>query len=182
MKRVGGWLAVVAGVGLLGAPAWVMAQGTSGDVSETPNYGTVGAGGAPQYNATREYERGVSALGAGQYKDAVVHFQRAADTAPRAASTWLMLGLSKSGADDEKGAEKAFEKAVKLDDSLVQAHRELALSLIRLKEPDRANAELARLRSKAAACGEACPDAAELKSAIDDVVAALGSADARPAA
>jgi len=56
----------------------------------------------------------------------------------------------------------------------VQAHRQLALSLIKLKQTDKANAELAVLKAKAASCADTCSDAADLKSAIDAVTAAMG--------
>jgi tetratricopeptide (TPR) repeat protein len=55
----------------------------------------------------------------------------------------------------------------------VQAHRQLALSLIKLKQTDKANAELAALKSRAATCNDTCSDAADLKSAIDAVQSAL---------
>ena len=177
MKRVSVTLAIVAGAGLLAFPALTFAMGGGGGGGGgVPSGGGGGiGGGAPQYDPTIEYQRGTADLQAGKYKDAVRDFEHVVDSSPRAASGWLMLGMSKSGAGDEKGAEKAYEKSVKLDDTLVQAHRELALSLIKLKEMDKANAELALLKSKAAACGDSCPDAADLKSAISDVQTAMGS-------
>jgi Tfp pilus assembly protein PilF len=84
-----------------------------------------------------------------------------------------MLGMSKAGAGDEKGAEKAYEKSVMLDDTSVDAHRELALSLIKLKQPDKANAELTTLKTRAATCNDTCPEAADLKAAIAAIQSAM---------
>jgi tetratricopeptide (TPR) repeat protein len=129
----------------------------------------------PRYDPTVEYEKGTADLQAGKYRDAVTDFQHVVDATPRAANAWLMLGMSKAGAGDEKGAEKAYEKSVKLDDTSIEAHRELALSLIKLKQTDKANAELAALKSRAATCNDTCSDAADLKAAIDAVQAALAA-------
>jgi tetratricopeptide (TPR) repeat protein len=176
MKRVSVMLAIVAGAGLLALPASVLAMGMGGGGGGgVPSGGDVGGGGPPQYDPATEYQRGAADLQAGKYRDAIRDFQHVVDASPGAASGWLMLGMSKSGAGDEKGAEKAYERSVKLDNGLVQAHRELALSLIKLKQLDKASAELALLKSKAAACNDTCPDAADLKSAIADVETAMGS-------
>jgi tetratricopeptide (TPR) repeat protein len=176
MKTVSVLLATVAGAGLLALPACALAMGMGGGGGGgMPSGAGDVAGGPPQYDPAVEYQRGTVDLQAGKYRDAIRDFQHVVDASPHAASGWLMLGMSKSGAGDEKGAEKAYEKSVKLDDTLVQAHRELALSLIKLKEMDKASAELALLKSKAAACNDTCSDAADLKSAIADVQTALGS-------
>ena len=52
----------------------------------------------------------------------------------------------------------------RLDDTSVQAHRELALALVKLNQTDKAHAELAGLKTKATACGDTCPDAADLEA------------------
>ncbi|MEJ0065203.1 MAG: hypothetical protein WDM85_06940 [Caulobacteraceae bacterium] len=132
----------------------------------------------PEYDPSVEYQKGTADLQAGRFKDAVTDFQHVVDSTPRAANAWLYLGMSKSGVGDEKGAERAYEKSVKLDDSSVQAHRQLALSLVKLKQTDKANAELALLKSKAATCGDTCSDAADLKAAIADVTTAMGAPSA----
>jgi tetratricopeptide (TPR) repeat protein len=144
--------------------------------------GGMGMPDQPQYDPQVEYQHGTADLQAGKYRDAVQDFNHVIYVTPKSASAWLMLGVSKSGAGDEKGAEKAFEKSVKLDDSSVQAHRALALSLIKLKQPDKANAELATLQTRASACGDTCSDAADLKAAIAAIQAAMGPAPAPAAA
>ena len=171
-------LALAAGVGVLVAPTFTTAMGSGGmGGGGMPSGGSGGGYGGysqqPQYDPTQEYERGTAALQAGKYRDAETAFQHVIDATPKAANAWLMLGESRAGAGDEKGAEKAYEHSVKLDDTSIDAHRELALSLIKMKQPDKANAELAALKSRAATCGDTCPDAADLKAAISAVQSAM---------
>ncbi len=180
MKRASVALALAAGIGLVAFPAMTFASGGGGMggggmPSGGGSGGMAGMPDQPEYDPAVEYQKGTADLQAGRYKNAITDFQHVVDSTPRAANAWLYLGLSRSGSGDEKGAEKAYEKSVKLDDSSVQAHRELALSLIKLKQTDKANAELTVLKSKAAACGDSCSDAADLKAAIDAVTAAMGA-------
>jgi tetratricopeptide (TPR) repeat protein len=176
MKRASVALAIAAGIGLVAIPALTHASGGGGGGGGgLPSGGGGSPSDQPQYDPALEYQKGTADLQAGRYRNAVGDFQHVVDSTPRAANAWLYLGMSKSGAGDEKGAEKAYEKSVKLDDSSVQAHRQLALSLIKLKQNDKANAELSVLKSKAATCGDTCSDAADLKAAIADVTAALGA-------
>lgn len=187
MKRASTLLALAAGACLLAAPALGVAMGESGagggGMPSDPNMATnAGSGGLPSYDPVEEYQRGQSDLQAGKYRAAVDDFQHVLSVTPDAGDAWLMLGMSKSGAGDERGAEKAYEKAVKLDDASIDAHRELALALIKLKQPDKASAELAALQAKATACAGQCPQAADLKAAIDAVNAAMSPTAAAPAA
>jgi len=177
MKRASVALAIAAGIGLVAFPAITLASGGGGmgGGGMPSGGGMAGVPDQPEYDPAVEYQKGTAALQAGHYRDAITDFQHVVDSTPRAAAAWLYLGMSKSGSGDEKGAEKAYEKSVKLDDSSVQAHRQLALSLVKLKQTDKANAELAVLKSKAATCGDSCSDAADLKAAIDAVTAAMSS-------
>ncbi|HVN01414.1 MAG TPA: tetratricopeptide repeat protein [Caulobacteraceae bacterium] len=181
MRKASMAFALAAGLGLVAIPAATIAMGSGGmGGGGMPSGGSGGGMGGmpdePQYDPAVEYQHGTADLQAGRYKAAVQDFQHVVDVTPRAANAWLYLGMSKSGAGDERGAEKAYERSVKLDDTSIQAHRELALSLIKLKQNDKANAELATLKTRAAACNDTCADATELKSAIDAVTTALGGA------
>jgi len=182
MKRVSAALAVAAGIGLIGVPALTHASGGGGmGGGGMPSGGGGGGSGMsgmpdqPDYDPAVEYQKGTADLQAGRYKDAATDFQHVVESTPRAAGAWLYLGMAKSGAGDEKSAEKAYEKSVKLDDTSVAAHRALALSLIKLKQTDKANAELTLLKSRSATCADTCSDAADLKSAIDAVTATMGA-------
>ncbi len=190
MTRMGVALALFASASLMTAPVLSLAMGSGGmGGGGMPSGGGGGGFGAsgmsanePTYDPVEEYQKGAADYQAGKYRDAVREFQHVVDVTPKAANAWLMLGESRAGAGDEKGAEKAFEKSVKLDDTSVQAHKALALSLIKLKQMDKANAELAALKSRQATCNDTCPDAADLKSAIADIQTQMGSAGAPPPA
>jgi tetratricopeptide (TPR) repeat protein len=71
---------------------------------------------------------------------------------------------------------------VKLDDSSIMAHRELGVSLAKLKQVDKANAELTLLQTRADACGTTCPDAPNFLAAIAEIKASLPPPAAPPGA
>jgi len=184
MKRSSVALAAVFGMGCLSLPAFTLAMGSGGMGGGGGMSGGMGGSAmpsGPEYDPTVEYQHGTAAFQAGKYRDAIADFQHVIDVAPKTAEAWLMLGLSKAGAGDDKGAEHAYERAVKLDDTSVQAHRELALSLIKLKETDKAAAELALLQARATSCADTCPDAADLKAAIASIQAEMPTAAGAPA-
>jgi tetratricopeptide (TPR) repeat protein len=185
MKRASVALAVASGLALLSAPVLTLGMGGGGMGGGGMPSGGGGMGGmsnTPQYDPEVEYQHGTADLQAGKYKDAVSDFEHVTESAPRSANGWLMLGEAREGAGDEKGAEKAYERSVKLDNSSVQAHRELALSEIKLNQMDKAHAELADLQTKATTCGDSCPDAADLKAAIAAIQAAMPGGAAPAAA
>jgi tetratricopeptide (TPR) repeat protein len=169
-------LILLASAGFLAAPAAALAMGGGGGgasaMPEAPQ--------EPQYDPVVEYQNGMSQLQAGQYKQAVQSFEHVTDVTPRAANAWFYLGQSEDGAGDVKGAMKAYQRSVKLDDTSVSAHEAYALSLIKLKQTDKANAELNLLKARAATCADTCPDAPVLKSAVDAIQAALAPAPATP--
>jgi Flp pilus assembly protein TadD len=149
--------------------------------------GAGGAGGGmpsfstPSYDPAAEYRAGIDALKADKFKEAEAHFNRVTEAAPRNADVWYVLGLARAGKGDLKGAEKAYEKSVKLAPDNINAHRELGVTLAKLNLADKAKAELDMLQQKATACGDSCPDAADLKSAVSAVQTAM-SPNPRPSA
>jgi len=130
---------------------------------------------APQYDPVQEYQRGAAALQAGKYHDAAEHFEHVTEAQPKVAAVWYMLGQAKSGSGDVKGAAHAYEKAVKLDPDPIDPHRDFAVALAKLKQKDKAGAELDVLKARAAACNDTCAQAADLKAAIAAVEAALAN-------
>jgi tetratricopeptide (TPR) repeat protein len=131
---------------------------------------------APAYDPVEEYQHGVADLKAGRYRDAVREFEHVTDSQSHNANAWYMLGLAKSGNNDIKGAAKAFQKSVKLDAGPVAPHRAYAVSLAQLKDTAKATAELDVLKARATTCNDTCPEAADLKAAVEAVQAALASA------
>ena len=182
MTRASVALAVASGLALLTLPTLALAMGSGG-----MGGGGMPSGGGmnsmptgPQYDPEVEYQRGAQDLQAGKYREAVTDFEHVTEVAPRSANGWLMLGEARKGAGDMRGAQKAFDRSVRIDGT-VQAHRELALADIKLNQMDKARTELTGLQANAAKCGDSCPDAADLKSAISDIQAAMPGSATPPA-
>ncbi len=153
---------------LLATPQMVAASGGGGG----------GGGGmpsmeAPQYDPVVEYQNGIAALKGGDYKAAERSFDHVLDVAPRNADALSMMGLAKSGKGDLKGAQRFYERALKSDPQQILARRELAVTLAKTGQADKAQAQLASLQARSGACAGTCPDAADLKAAIDAVNAAM---------
>jgi tetratricopeptide (TPR) repeat protein len=140
--------------------------GGGGGFSSAPSDST------PQYDPAVEYAKGADALKAGDYKAADKAFRKVLAVTPKDANALYMSGLAKAGDGDLKGAAKAYEKALKVDPAMLTARRDYAVTLYKLGEADKAAAELATLKTQAATCGDACPQAADLKSAVAAVEAA----------
>lgn len=149
----------------LALPASLSAAGGGGMPSET----------APSYDPAEEYQKGVSALQAKNFKAAKTAFDRVLASAPRDANSNYLAGLARQGLGDWKGARTKFEKAAKLDPNLIGAWRELGVTYARLGDKPKAEETLAGLQAKVAACAGTCPNAAELKAAADAVNAAIAS-------
>jgi tetratricopeptide (TPR) repeat protein len=130
---------------------------------------------APQFDAAAEYRKGIDALKADRFAEAKKSFGRVLGVAPKDANANYLAGLAHAGLNDLKGARKYFERAVRYDKKMVLAHQELGVTYAKLGERPKAEAELASLKQLSAQCGPACPDAAQLQSAVAAVTAALGA-------
>jgi tetratricopeptide (TPR) repeat protein len=128
---------------------------------------------APSYDPAEEYRKGVAALETKDFKAAKTAFDRVIAVAPRDANTQYLAGLSRTGLGDWKGARRYFEKAVKLDDNLIRAHRDLGVAQAKLGDMPKAEATLAALNIKASTCAATCAQASDLKAAVDAVQAAI---------
>ncbi|HEV2364444.1 MAG TPA: tetratricopeptide repeat protein [Caulobacteraceae bacterium] len=160
----------------MGSGGGGMSGGMSGGMGGLPSQTT------PAYDPAVEYQHGVADLNAGKFKDAAREFGHVVDVDSHEANTWYLLGLARAGAGDERGAAKALERSVKLDADNPDAHKELGVAYARLKETDKAKAELAILQKKAADCGDSCAQAAALKADVAGVQAALDNAPTPAAA
>lgn len=169
------WIMVGIAVTFFSGHAAASGGGGGGSFSGAPSDS------APAYDPTVEFAKGNAALKAGDYKAADRAFRNVLSVMPRDAVTLYLSGLTKAGLGDDKGAAKAYEKSLKYDDKSVNAHRDYALTLIKLGEKAKASAELATLNTMATACAETCPQATDLKAAVTAVEAsAAPTADAAP--
>lgn len=166
--------AIPLGTALASGGGGGMGGGMSGGGPMMPSQST------PQYDAAKEYRDGTAAYQAGKFKDAARSFDHVTQAVPGEASGWRMLGLARAGSDDNKGATKAFERALKIDPKAVDTRRDYALALAQMKMPDKASAQLDQLKARAAACNDTCPEASDLKAAISQVEATLKPQGATP--
>jgi tetratricopeptide (TPR) repeat protein len=162
---------------LLIATAAIVLLGTTsvcanGDGGGTNSYG-IPSSEAERYDPTKDYRAGVAALQASKFDEADKAFTRVLRATPRDVNVLFMSGMAKAGKNDFKGASAAYERALRADAKHIMARREYALTLIKLGQKDKAAAELNTLKTRAGACADTCPEAADLKASVAAVEAAL---------
>ncbi len=164
-----GWSLLATTTLLLGSSSALASAGGGGGggFSQMPSVS------APQYDVVQEYRQGVEALGANRYKDAERSFGHVLEMSPRDLNSLYMMGLSKAGENDSKGASRFFERALKVDPQHIGSRRQLAIAEAKLGQTDKAKSDLDMLKARATACGDTCPDAAELKAATAAIESAL---------
>jgi tetratricopeptide (TPR) repeat protein len=134
---------------------------------------------APTYDAAAEYRDGVKALDEKRFKDAKTNFDHVLAMDSKNANANYLGGMARLGLNDNKGAARYFEKAIKYDNDLIAAHKQYGVALAALGQKDKAQAELDALKARATQCGESCPQAADLKDAIAAITTQLGTPQAR---
>jgi Flp pilus assembly protein TadD len=170
---------------VIGGAMLILTGGGAAIASGGGGGGSTSGGGAPNmpsasgpsYDPAMEYARAIAALKANKYKDADRAAGHVTDAVPTNPDGWRLLGMAKAGENDWKGSRRAYEKAVKLKPEDASAHAGLGLALANLKDP-KAQAENDWLKAKVAACGDNCPDAAQLKGFSSAVESAMNPAAA----
>jgi Flp pilus assembly protein TadD len=173
------WAVAALGVAALGVvPIHALASGggmSGGGGASMPSAS------APAYDPTVEYRKGVEALKNGKYRDADRYFDNVLSVAPDNPNVVVLQGVAKGASGDLKGAERAYEKALRMDSKNILARRESAKTLAMLGQNDKAQAQLDILKKRMDACGDSCPDATDLKSAVSAVETAMAPPAAPPA-
>jgi tetratricopeptide (TPR) repeat protein len=158
---------LLAGVALL---SWA---GALAAPPSPPSGGGGPSGSTPSYDPAAEYRKGVEALQAKQYKDARRAFDHVLDVAPTNAAANFLAGMSAAGLEDFKAARKYYERAVKADKEMIDAHRELGITYLKLGDRAKAEEELAKLKAMQEQCSASCPKSADIATAITALSAAL---------
>jgi tetratricopeptide (TPR) repeat protein len=153
---------------LLTGSAAVHADG-GGSMPSAPSMST------PDFDAAAEYRAGIDALKASQFDKARKSFAKVLGVAPTDANANFLAGLADAGLNDFKSAARHYERAVKSNSKMVEAHQELAVTYLKLGQRDKAEAELAKLQKLDADCKGTCENAQSLKDAITAVQAALAA-------
>jgi Tfp pilus assembly protein PilF len=131
----------------------------------------------PRYDPAEEYAKAVAAIEAKDYKAAAKSAQRVADAAPRSLDGWKLLGVAQTGAENWKGARKAYERALKLAPDDVAVRGGLGLALARLQDA-KAREQLDWLKAKAAACASDCDALRGLTADVEKAMASGGASGA----
>jgi tetratricopeptide (TPR) repeat protein len=126
----------------------------------------------PAYDPNVEFRKGAAALKAGDYSVAQLAFSRVLHMAPTNSDVLYALGVADVGLGDLAAAAQAFERAIKWNPRQILAARELSIVQLKLGRADEADRQLGALKIRAAKCGGACPEAADLTAAIDAIEAA----------
>lgn len=163
-------LALLAAGSLLPASSAIAAGAGSGG-------GSMPSISAPSFDPAAEYRKGVEALGAGQYAKARRSFDKVLKVAPKDANSNYLAGRASVGLGDWKRAKKHLDRAVKAKGDMIGAREQLGIANAKLGDRAGAEAQLAALRQLEAGCS-GCGTAAELKTAIASVTAALNGAPA----
>lgn len=159
---------------MLLAAGSALASGGGGGGSGGGSFGDPPSSSTPQYDAAGEYRKGVDALQSQRFAEARKAFQHVLVVTPKDANAAYLAGMASVGAGDVKGGRRYFERAVKIDDTLIPAHQQLAIAAAQAKDVVKAQTELDWLKARAAQCGETCPQAADLRAAVSAVTAAIG--------
>lgn len=177
MSRLTHWIIGAASIAALSAAASlaVASGGGGGGGMGGDMGGAMPSESAPRYDPAVEYQAGMTALQAGNYRNAARSFQHVIDVDSHQANAWFMLGQSKAGLNDWRGARRAYERSVQIDAGPVGPHRELGVAAARLHDANAANAQLSLLQGRETTCANTCPQAAELHAATAAISAALAT-------
>lgn len=133
---------------------------------------------APRYDAAAEYQKGVNALQAKDYKKAVAAFRRSITAAPQNGNSHYFLGVSYMGQENYKKASKSLKKAIRINANMIDAHRDLAISYHKLDQGEKAQTVLSDLESLNERCAGACAENTQLTNAITTVKTMLSGGQA----
>lgn len=157
----------VFGAALLAFSASPMAMAAGG------GGGGISGSSAPSYDPAVEYQKGLSAFQAKQYKKATTAFKRTLKVTPKNANAQYLLGLSYARLDNYKRARKPLEKAVKYAPAMIDAHRDLSLVYLKLDMTDKAEKTLAGIKAEKTKCAGSCANAEKINLAIAKIEDAM---------
>jgi tetratricopeptide (TPR) repeat protein len=120
-----------------------------------------------------EYANGLTDLEFGCYVQARQDFRNVLSVQPKHTRALFLMGVAYTSSGDRAGAADAYQKAVKIDPQMIDAQRELAVTLALQGQADKARVLLNRLKTLARDCVGACPDAELIKNSVTRIEAAL---------
>jgi tetratricopeptide (TPR) repeat protein len=162
-------LSIAAACAVFIAPLAFAAGGGGGGSSAPPSQS------APAYDPTVDYKKGADAFAAGNYAEAAKAFKKVVSAVPKNPQANYLLGASYMAQGDFARAAKPLEAAVRYDEKLIDARRDLGITQAKLGKAEKATEQAAALKAMQEGCGGACADSARLIDAIAKVEAAIAA-------
>ncbi len=125
-----------------------------------------------QYNPVQDYQAGVKALKANDFKRADKMFKRVIGGTSNNAQANYYMGVTKVGLGKDKTAVKYFKRAAKYQKKFYEAEAGLGKAYAASGQTEKAQSTLAKLQSSADSCGT-CADATRIDTAINQVKTAI---------
>ena len=163
-------IAAVAGLSLLAFTPAVASSGGGGGGGGFSG----GNNNAPRatYNPVVDYQAGIKALQAADYKTADKMFKRVLGGTTKNAQANYYMGVTKVGLGKDKSAVRYFKKAAKYQKGFYEAEGGLGAAYAASGNPEKAQSTLVSLQASAAECGT-CADAPRISKAVSKIEAAM---------
>jgi len=164
MRRAFGLIVLIAALGSAsGAPAQGQPQQDQRDNYQTNAYYMRREIPPAKFIPAQGYAKGVEALKAKRYKEAIKTLARVTDVAPEKPAAWRGLGAAYAGEQRWDASRRAYKRALYLMPDDVISHAGLGVALLALNDPKAQN-QADWLKAKAEACNDTCPEAPLLKT------------------
>lgn len=160
-------LAIFAACAVFAAPIALAAGSGGGGSSAPPSQSS--------YDPTVDYKKGADAFASGQYDDAAKAFKKVVSAVPKNPQANYLLGASYMAQGDFSRALKPLEAAVRYDEKLVDARRDLGITQAKLGKAEKADEQLGALKAMQEGCAGTCADSAKLTDAIARLEAAVAA-------
>jgi len=154
---------------LLAAPPAVAADGDVGGGGSTPDQI------AAAYDPTADYQAGADAYATGDYAAAAKAFRKIVAAVPKNPQANYLLGASLMAQGDYARAVKPFETALRYDEKMIDARRDLGIAQATLGKTEKATEQLAALKALQEACGGIRANSAKITDGIARIEAAIAA-------
>lgn len=127
------------------------------------------------YDPTIDYQKGADAFASGKYDEAAKAFKKVVSAVPKNPQANYLLGASYMAQGDFSRAVKPLEAAVRYDEKMVDARRDLGIAQAKLGKADKADEQLGALKAMQEGCAGTCADSAKLADAVAKLEAAVAA-------
>lgn len=158
-------LSILAACAVFVAPFAFAAGGGGGGNSAPPSQSA--------YDPTVDYQKGADAFASGKYDEAAKAFKKVVSAVPKNPQANYLLGASYMAQSDFSRAVKPLEAAIRYDEKMVDARRDLGITQAKLGKAEKADEQLGALKAMQEGCAGTCADSAKLNDAIAKLQAAI---------